>query len=309
MKKRIFICALLMASALCIASCDGVSSPDPASPAGQSSDSSTQNDEYIPEKDADGNTIEVVEVTDAQGEVVKDDAGKPVTELNIVDDKGAVITDASGNKAKPNIPSKPTKTSPSPSASAGNGSNGSNSDNGNNSNNSNGNDAGNSTPSKASNELVAFLWYGDSKVVNGKAKFDCITSDTDILEITFKIKDGAKNGKYEVKYYEDGDHSSSFCDDSDDIQSIPVTYVAGVIGVNESVSDNAVPSSGLAFAVSSAEGKPGDTVTVKCSLKNVSTPVAAFNSYLSYDTSVLEPVAVKNIGFIEKSGNFTCNVK
>ncbi|MBQ5989331.1 MAG: hypothetical protein IJL67_07530 [Oscillospiraceae bacterium] len=303
MKKRIFICAVLMASALCLASCDGVS-PDPASStAGQSSDSSTQNDEYIPEKDADGNTIEVVEVTDAQGEVVKDEAGKPVTELNIVDDKGTVITDASGNKAKPNIPSKPTKTSPSPSASAGNGSNG------NNSSNNGGNDSGNSTPSKASDELVAFLWYGDSKVVNGKAKFDCITSDTDILEITFKIKDGAKNGKYEVKYYEDGDHSSSFCDDSDDIQSIPVTYVAGVIGVNESVSDNAIPSSGLTFAVSSAEGKPGDTVTVKCSLNHVSTPVAAFNSYLSYDTSVLEPVSVKNVGFIEKSGNFTSNVK
>ena len=304
MKKRIFICAVLMASALCLASCDGVSSPDPASPAGQSSDIDVQNnDEYIPEKDADGNTIEVVEVTDAQGEVVKDEAGKPVTELNIVDDKGTVITDASGNKAKPNIPSKPTKTSPSPSASAGNGSNG------NNSSNNGGNDSGNSTPSKASDELVAFLWYGDSKVVNGKAKFDCITSDTDILEITFKIKDGAKNGKYEVKYYEDGDHSSSFCDDSDDIKSIPVTYVAGVIGVNESVSDNAIPSSGLTFAVSSAEGKPGDTVTVKCSLNHVSTPVAAFNSYLSYDTSVLEPVSVKNVGFTEKSGNFTSNVK
>ena len=175
MKKRIFICAVLMASALCLASCDGVSSPDPASPAGQSSDSDVQNnDEYIPEKDADGNTIEVVEVTDAQGEVVKDEAGKPVTELNIVDEKGAVITDASGNKAKPNIPSQLSKTSPSPSASAGNGSNGNN--------NSNVNNAGNSSSSKASDELVAFLWYGDSKVVNGKAKFDCITSDTDILE-------------------------------------------------------------------------------------------------------------------------------
>ena len=307
MKKRIFICALIMASALCLASCDGAS-PDPASsPAGQSSDSSAQNnEEYIPEKDADGNTIEVVEVTDAQGEVVKDDSGKPVTELNIVDDKGAVITDASGNKAKPNIPSQLSKTSPSPNASAGNGSNDSN---GNNSNNNGGNDAGNSTPSKSNDELVAFLWYGDTQVVSGATKFKCIPSDTDLLEITFKIKDGAKNGKYEINYYDDDTLGSSFCDDSDDIKTIPVTYVPGVIGVNESVSDNAVPSSGLVFAISSAEGKPGDTVTVKCSLKNVSTPVAAFNSYLSYDTSALEPVSVKNIGFIENSGNYTCNIK
>ena len=114
MKKRIFICAVLMASALCLAACDAAT-PDPSSsPAGQSSEDSVQNDEYIPEKDADGNTIEVVEVTDAQGEVVKDDSGNPVTELNIVDDKGAVITDASGNKAKPNIPAKPSKSSASP---------------------------------------------------------------------------------------------------------------------------------------------------------------------------------------------------
>lgn len=303
MKKRIFICAVLMASALCLAACDQVT-PDPSSsPAGQSSEDSVQNEEYIPEKDADGNTIEVVEVTDAQGEVVKDESGNPVTELNIVDDKGAVITDASGNKAKPNIPAKPSKSSPSPSPSAG-GNSGSNGSNG-----SNGNNDAPSSPAKSSDELVAFLWYGDSKVVDGKAKFDCISSDTDLLEITFKIKDGAKNGKYEVKYYEDADRASSFCDDSDNIQSLDVTYIPGVIGVNETVSDNAVPPSGLAFAVSSADGKPGDTVTVKCSLKNVTTPVAAFNSYLSYDTSALEPVSVKNVGFIGNSGNFTCNVK
>ena len=295
MKKRIFICAVLMASALCLASCDGVS-PDPvSSPSGQASDNNAnaQNDEYIPEKDADGNIIEVVEVTDAQGEVVKDDSGNPVTELNIVDEKGAVITDASGNKAKPNIPSQLSKTSPSPTASAGS------------------NNVENPTENsltKPSNELVAFLWYGDSSVVNGKAKFVCISSDTDLLEITFKIKEGAKNGKYEVKYYEDSDHSSSFCDDGDDIKSLSVNYVSGVIGVNESVSDASVPS-GLSFVVSSAEGKPGDTVTLKCSLKNVSTPVAAFNSYLSYDTSALEPVSVKNIGFIGNSGNFTSNIK
>ena len=301
MKKRIFICAVLMASALCLAACDQAT-PDPSSsPAGQSSEDSVQNDEYIPEKDADGNTIEVVEVTDAQGEVVKDDSGNPVTELNIVDDKGAVITDASGNKAKPNIPAKPSKSSASPSP-ANNGSNGNNGSSGNSNDNS-------AQPVKQSNELVAFLWYGDSKPVGGKAKFECITSDTDILEITFKIKDGAKNGKYEVKYYEDSDRASSFCDDSDDIKSIDVTYVPGVIGVNETVSDNAVPTSGLVFAMTSADGKPGDTVTIKCSLKNVTTPVAAFNSYLSYDTSALEPVSVKNIGFIENSGNFTSNVK
>ncbi len=298
-----------MTSALCFASCENTS-PDgtvsTSSPsAGQPSDDSAQNDEYIPEKDADGYKIEVAEVTDAQGDVVKDDAGNPVTELNIVDDKGAVITDASGNKAKPNIPAKPSKSSASPSG-ADNGNNGGNGSNGNNGNSES--SENNAAPLKPADELVAMLWYADVANVNGKAVFKNITSDTEILDITFKIKDGAKNGKYEIQFFEDSDRSPSFCNDGDPIKDLDIKYIPGYIGVNETAEDTAVPDSGLSFAVTSASGKPGDTVTVKCSLKNVTEPIAAFNAYLAYDTSALEPVSVSKTGFISTSGVFSSNI-
>lgn len=58
----------------------------------------------VPEKDADGSKISVIEVTDASGEKVTEKNGKPVTELAVVDEKGAFITDKKGNNVKPNLP-------------------------------------------------------------------------------------------------------------------------------------------------------------------------------------------------------------
>lgn len=316
MKKRILISAIIMASVLCLASCSDVK-PDTSTstPSLQSS----EGEEYIPEKDADGNKIEVVEVTDAQGEVVVDDAGKAVTELNIVDEKGAVITDAEGNKAKPNIPSNPAKASPSASNSGGNGNASNNSSSSNNSNNSNSsnnssnsnntsNNSGNSNNNSSAADnvsLISFMWFGDSEKVDDQLKFTGVEADTDIMEITFKVKDNAPDGKTEIKEYSSNGRSTSFCDDEP--KDIPIEISTGVIGINEEVSETA-SGSGFSFVISSASAKPGDTVTLKCSLKNVTKSVAAFNSNLSYDSDVLEAVSVKKIGFVETNGEFSAKI-
>ncbi len=295
MKKNLLIGTLVIAAAaFSLASCGESVTVD------QKSDGNSNAVlESIPEVDEDGFKIEVVEVTDAAGEVVRGEDNKPVTELAIVDDKGAVITDTNGQAAKPNIPVKP----------AGNSNNSNNNNNNNNSNNNNSNNNNNNsnnTPEAAAPvDNVAFLWFGDSKKVDSELVFDPINSDGEVMELVFKVKENAKDGKYEIRYLEDSNHATSFCDKS--VNNIPITFCNGFIGVNESVSETQA-GSGTSFVVSSASAKPGDTVTLKCSLKNVTTDIIAFNSYLAYDASALEPVAVNGIGLIDSYGELTTNI-
>lgn len=298
MKKKILIASLLMVSALCITSCGNKAVTEVI-------DTQDTAEEYvIPEKDDDGNKIEIVEVTDAEGAVVTDADSKPVTELAIVDEKGAVITDANGQNAKPNI-----KSTPKPAAANNNNNNNNNSNNNSSDNNNSGSvDYGNSNNSTSDSSLsrIAFLWFGDSTKKNDNVVFDCLKQDDDVMEITFKIKDDAKDGKYEIKLYKDSQYSTSFV--GQEVNDIPVEFCTGAVGVNTSVSDTQA-GSGCSFVISSVSGKPGDTVTVKCSLKNVNQEIAAFNSYLAYDSSALEAVSVSSTGFIASSGEFTSNIK
>ncbi len=296
MKKRIFISALLMASALCMTACSGAPTPDrpdtetsSVTSADNSVQNSSEDESYIPEKDADGYAIEAVPVTDAQGASVTDAAGNAVTELNIVDEKGAVITDASGNKAKPNLPSKPPVAA---SPSAGNNQNGA---------------SGEVTEAQKEIPLISFLWLGDAKKEGNDVVYKSISSDTDVMEVTFKVKDNAKDGTYEISCFSDPRHSTTFC--NKDVSSIDVTCCNGTVGINTEVTETAVPENKCSFVISGASAKPGDEIKIICSLKNVSEPVVAFNSSLSYDADVLEPVAVKKIGFIAENGDFTSNIK
>lgn len=314
MKNKIIIASLLMASVLCLASCGE-----------KKSDTETGSDTasveaVIPEKDADGNKIEIVEVTDAQGEVVKDENDKPVTELEIVDEKGEVITEANGEKAKPNIPAQIASKSPSGNSSNNNSNNNNNNSSSNNSSNSSGGSnnssaGGNSSSNNSSSasdhdaetaaKTVSFLWLGPQETRDGDVIFKGITSDTDVMEITFKVKEGAKNGKYEIKMYSDPSCSSTFCNQA--VQSLDIEYCTGTIGVNEDVSETK-PGSGLSFVIGSGSAKPGETVTIKCSVRNIPEEIIAFNSFLSYDDSVLEPVSAVGLGVVGSTGDFTTNV-
>lgn len=303
MKKKILIAALLMASALCITSCNSSKNEE------QSATSfDTTAEQVIPEIDDDGNKIEIIQVTDAEGAAVTDADSKPVTELAVVDDNGVVITEANGQNKKPNISSN----SSSGNSSNNNSNSGSSNGNSNNNSSNNSSDSNNNSNSSENNSTdsslskVAFLWFGDSKKVDNTLVYDGIKEDTEVMEITFKIKESAKSGKYEIKLYEDGQCSTSFCDA--DVNDIAVQFCTGTIGVNEEVSETQA-GSGCSFVISSVKGAPGDTVTVKCALRNVSREIAAFNSYLSYDSSALEAVSVTKTGFLASSGDFTTNIK
>lgn len=303
MKKNILISSLLIvAAAVTFTSC---TSSGGSSSTTVADNSTSASDNAIPEKDDDGNKIEVIEVTDAAGAVVKDENDKPVTELAIVDSNGVVITDANGQNAKPNISSNGSNNN------SNNSNNSNNNSSNNNNNSSNSNNAAEevipkSDPVTVSEDIVAFLWFGNSKAVNGKAVFQEITSDSDVIEMTFKVKDSAKNGKYEIRYIEDSDHSSSFCDQN--VNSLPVNFCSGYIGVGEDVS-TASAGNGLSFVISSAKANPGDTVTLTCSLKNVSNGIVAFNSYFAYDANALEPVSITALSSISEKGEFTTSLK
>ncbi|MDO5147755.1 MAG: hypothetical protein Q4D76_00005, partial [Oscillospiraceae bacterium] len=97
MKKRLIISLFLLCAAVfSMTSCSKTAKPDTSS--------NEQAEVQIPEKDADGNDIKVLEVTDSQGVVVTDENKKPVTEIAAVDKSGNIITDSEGKVSKPKLP-------------------------------------------------------------------------------------------------------------------------------------------------------------------------------------------------------------
>lgn len=157
-----------------------------------------------------------------------------------------------------------------------------------------------------SRSSLAFLWFGNTKSVNGKTLFQEITEDGDVIELTFKVKDNAPEGVYDISHLSDAGHSSSFCDQ--DVESLDIQYCTGYISVGRDAKESE-PGSGLSFVVSSAQAKAGDTVTLKCSLKNVSKGIVAFNSYFKYDDNALELVSINALDSISSKGEFTTSMK
>ena len=124
----------------------------------------------------------------------------------------------------------------------------------------------------------------------------------------FKIKSGAKKGKYEIKSINESGHDSAFCDA--DAKGFDITFCPGYIGVGTEVSETAVPDGNTAFVISSASGQQGDTVTITGSVKNLGEKeLAAFNAYIAYDHDALELVSLNRTGTIASSGDFASNVK
>ena len=309
MKKRLIISLFLLCAAVfSMTSCSKTAKPDTSS--------SEQAEVQIPEKDADGNDIKVLEVTDSQGVVVTDENKKPVTEIAAVDKSGNIITDSEGKVSKPKLPEVTNKPS------GGNNNSNNNSNNGNNNNNNSSNNSNNNNNNNSNNnsdisddifvagdsEYAAFLWFSDTKKSGNDFVFNAVKEDGDVVEMKFKIKSGAKKGKYEIKSINESGHDSAFCDA--DAKGFDITFCPGYIGVGTEVSETAVPDGNVAFVISSASGQQGDTVTITGSVKNLGEKeLAAFNAYIAYDHDALELVSLNRTGTIASSGDFASNVK
>ena len=321
MKKRLIISLFLLCAAVfSMTSCSKTAKPDTSS--------SEQAEVQIPEKDADGNDIKVLEVTDSQGVVVTDENKKPVTEIAAVDKSGNIITDSEGKVSKPKLPEVANKPSGGNNNSNNNSNNGNNNSNNSNNNSNNNNSSNNSNNNNNNNnnnsnnnsdisddifvagdsEYAAFLWFSDAKKSGNDFVFNSVKEDGDVVEMKFKIKSGAKKGKYEIKSINESGHDSAFCDA--DAKGFDITFCPGYIGVGTEVSETAVPDGNTAFVISSASGQQGDTVTITGSVKNLGEKeLAAFNAYIAYDHDALELVSLNRTGTIASSGDFASNVK
>lgn len=155
--------------------------------------------------------------------------------------------------------------------------------------------------------MAAFLWIGNADINASDIRFEGITEDTDIAELTLRVKDDAPDGLYELKYISDCQHTGTFCDS--DINVLIPEIHNGIIGVNREVQP--VDTEGkFSFVTESASVKQGDTFTVKCSLKNiVSEEVMALNCYIRFDRNIFEAVSLKRSEDLNEFGDFQSNEK
>lgn len=148
---------------------------------------------------------------------------------------------------------------------------------------------------------AAFLWLGDSFKYNDRMIFSGLDEDSDIADITFRVKENVSDGCYDLKFYNDMNHSSTFCDD--DVNGyIPEAY-DGVIGVN-CKTEQVQYGDEFSFITGSASVKPGDTFTVTCSVKNLPVSIVALNCYIRYDRNIFELISVEAADDIKDSGEF-----
>lgn len=103
------------------------------------------------------------------------------------------------------------------------------------------------------------------------------------LKFTFKIKDGAADGKYTISL-SDTDFSTYMAETLTDIKTSPA-----YIGVNTDATAGQASGSGFNIVGNAVKGKPGDTVDVIFNVEN-NPGFAAFNIQFKYDANALEYV-------------------
>lgn len=109
--------------------------------------------------------------------------------------------------------------------------------------------------------------------------------DGDFVDITFKIKDDAKDGNYTLGFGSGGDASQFANYDAEDVA---VTYVDGDIAVGSaSQKQEGSAGSGCTLIAGTAKGNQGDEVTVRYSISNCP-GICAMILRVTYDTSALE---------------------
>lgn len=206
-----------------------------------------------------------VVVTDAAGEPVTDANGETVTE--------AVVVESGSNGGN---------------SSSGNTSNGGNSGNASNSGNSNGSDGnssngGNSSTNGGSSytpSMKTFQGYwmdmslGEDYVFNG-----------DFIDITFRVKDDAPDGNYEV--------SGGSCDFANyAAKSVKADFIPACITVGDATPESTGSAQSGTFTISgdSVQAKQGDEVTVRFSISD-NPGLVALIFQARFDSNALEYVS------------------
>ncbi|MBQ9982448.1 MAG: hypothetical protein IJP18_07760 [Oscillospiraceae bacterium] len=201
---------------------------------------------------------------------VTDAAGATQTEYVIVNDSNEIVTDNDGNNIKPSAPVKPTVEVMNPTSKA------------------------------------TALWIGsfNSNSETEDDKWFDLKEDGDFMAITFKVKDNCPEGNYKVTL---NPTASSFSDEKSN--SITPVYSSGTISVgNAQAETNAPSTSGTQLYITDKTAQPGETVTVNIGINNNTKGLLGFIVCFDYDSSALELVDIKPVGFISTTGDFTSSV-
>jgi len=316
-KRKIITAFLICASAVSITACnkdDKSSSTSVVTDAdivsGSNSSGYSENDvTSIPEIDDDGNKITVIAVTDEAGKIVTDNKGDAVTQLAIVDNSNNIITNAEGIAVKPNI-KKTTKSSETI----------------NNDNtvikdeDSKAETGTNANGTEANYKYGSLLWmakYSEHAVTNAEGNpttnadggrselvFNGIQEGGEIFAVTFKVNENTAPGNYDIILAKETEtRTSSLCNNKG--VDVAANYYSGVIAVG---ADKAPEASGehdgLSLSLSNACAKPGDIVTLYGTISNNTMGIAAFNTYIKYDSNSFTLQKITAGSLIDGNGDF-----
>ena len=312
-KRKIITAFLICASAVSITACnkdDKSSSTSVVTDAdivsGSNSSGYSENDiTSIPEIDDDGNKITVIAVTDEAGKIVTDNKGDAVTQLAIVDDSNNIITNAEGIAKKPNI-----KITTKASAAVNN----------DNAAVSKAETGTNANGTEANYKYGSLLWmakYSEHAVTNAEGNpttnadggrselvFNGIQEGGEVFAVTFKVNENAAPGNYDIILAKETEtRTSSLCNNKG--VDVAANYYSGVIAVG---TDKAPEASGehdgLSLSLSNACAKPGDIVTLYGTISNNTMGIAAFNTYIKYDSNSFTLQKITAGSLIDGNGDF-----
>lgn len=183
-------------------------------------------------------------------------------------------------------------------------------DNSQNNDNINANAGGDETAPPANNggNAETFKDYSNKTVENGKSASwlwidtgsEDLPGDSDIFEITFKIKDGSADGNYNVVINE-----LQICNVATDI--VDAKIVDGVVTVGGAQAPSAETVSEPSISLVNVQGNAGDTVKMKVNFSN-NPGFCAITMGINYDSSVLEIENVTNTGVLEGIGSLSMNL-
>lgn len=176
-------------------------------------------------------------------------------------------------------------------------------------NNDNGGDES-APPVQANNSTAeTFKDYSNKTVENGKsAKWfwmdngtEDLLGDSDVFEITFKIKDGTADGNYNVVL-----NDLAIC--NKDLAIVDAQLIDGVITVGSaSAPATQETPSAAAITLVNTSGNAGDTVKMKVNFaKNPG--FCTIQLGVNYDSSVLELVDITNTGILADIGSVVKNL-
>lgn len=186
----------------------------------------------------------------------------------------------------------------------------SNDDNNNDNINANNNGGDESAPPANQNSTAeTFKDYSNKSVENGKsAKWfwmdtgtEDLLGDSDIFELSFKIKDGTADGNYNVVI-----NDLAIC--NTDLAIVDAKLIDGTITVGSADAPAAQETpSETAITLVNTSGNAGDTVKMKVKLSK-NPGFCTVQLGINYDSSALELVDITNTGILEDLGSVVKNL-